>query len=84
MMTTQSTSNQQGMAIGALILAILSLFIPYVGLILAIVALVMAAKVTTPEQRGLIIATKVISWISVIWAILFIILLALGVMSTFV
>lgn len=83
-MTTQSTSSQQSSAIGALVLSIVSLFIPIIGLIAAIIALVMISKVTDPEQKGLRTATKVIAWISIIMEAGIIILIMLGLFSTII
>ena len=65
------TTTQQNSAIGALVVAIIGFFAPFIGIILAIIALVMIAKVTSQEQRGLIVATKVISWITLAGYIIF-------------
>ena len=65
------TTTQQNSAIGALVVAIIGFFAPFIGIILAIIALVMISKVTSQEQRGLIVATKVISWITLAGYIIF-------------
>lgn len=80
-MTTQSTTNQQGTAVGAIILAILGLFIPILGIVTAIIGLVMIAKVSAPEQSGLKTATKIIAWISIGLQLLYIFLMFVGVLS---
>ncbi|MCM2676106.1 hypothetical protein [Alkalicoccobacillus plakortidis] len=80
-MTTQSTTNQQGTAVGALILAILGLFIPVLGIVTAIIGLVMIAKVTAPEQSGLKTATKVIAWISIVLQLVYTVLIVGGFLS---
>ncbi|MDQ0207183.1 hypothetical protein [Alkalicoccobacillus murimartini] len=79
-MTTQTT-NQQGSAVGALVLAIVSLFVPLLGLVAAIISLVMISKVTAPDQSGLKTATKVIAWISIVMEVVLGFLAITGVMS---
>ncbi|MCM2676104.1 hypothetical protein [Alkalicoccobacillus plakortidis] len=69
------TTTQQNSAIGALVVAIIGFFAPFIGIILAIIALVMISKVTSQEQRGLIVATKVISWITLAGYIIFLLLI---------
>ncbi|TSB47234.1 hypothetical protein [Alkalicoccobacillus porphyridii] len=82
-MTTQSNTTQQSTAIGALVLAIVSLFVPLLGLVAAIIALVMISKVTDEEQLGLKTATKVIAWISIALEVVFVIFAFFGVISFF-
>ncbi|MEY8752583.1 hypothetical protein [Alkalicoccobacillus gibsonii] len=82
-MTTQTTTNQQGTATGALVLAILGLFIPVIGIVTAIIGLVMIGKVTAPEHSGLKTATKVIAWISIVLQALSLLFVATGVISVF-
>ncbi|MDQ0207182.1 hypothetical protein [Alkalicoccobacillus murimartini] len=78
-MTTQ-TSNQQSSAVGALVLAGIGFFVPGIGIILAIIALVMISKVTAPEQSGLKTATKIIAWFTLIGHLLVILFFAMNVM----